>query len=111
MTEERFAQIYDELQRVDCTCEMTTVLSTLPDHELQTVFEVFLDQYGQELAAGALERSDWLCGTFIINGKQSSIYFLWAAVHVMRTQMERRQAGSDLPGVNQLCDREIQNRL
>jgi hypothetical protein len=55
MTEERFAQIYDELQRADCTCEMSAFLSVLPDHELKTVFEVFLDQYGQELAAGALE--------------------------------------------------------
>jgi hypothetical protein len=98
MTEERFAQIYDELQRANCTCDMSAFLSVLPDHELQTVFEVFLDQYGQELAAGALECSDWLCGTLIINGNQSSIYFLWAAVHVMRTEMERRKAASDLPG-------------
>ena len=110
MTEERFAQICDELQRADCTCEMTTALSTLPDHELQTVFEVFMDQYGQELATGALERSDWLCGAFVINGNQSSIYFLWAAVHVMRTEMERRKAGSDLPGVDQLCHRESPER-
>ena len=99
MTEERFAQIYDELQRADCTCEMSALLSTLPDHELQTVLEVFLDQYGQELAAGALERSDWLCGTFIINGNQTSIYFLWAAVHVMRTEMERRKTVNDSSGV------------
>jgi hypothetical protein len=98
MTEERFAEIYDVLERADCTCDMTTVLSTLPDHELQTVFGVFVDQYGQELAAGALERSDGLCGTFIINGNQSSIYFLWAAVRVMKTEMERRDAGGDLPG-------------
>src|ERR1035441_9883255 len=55
MTEGRFAQVYDELQRADCTCEMSAFLSVLPDHELKTVFEVFLDQYGQELAAGALE--------------------------------------------------------
>lgn len=55
MTEERFAQIYDQLQGASCTCDMSACLSVLPDHELQTVFEVFLDQYGQELAAGALE--------------------------------------------------------
>jgi hypothetical protein len=36
----------------------TAFLSGLPDPELQTVFDVFLDQYGQELAAGALECSD-----------------------------------------------------
>jgi hypothetical protein len=76
MTEERFAQLHDELQRADCTCEMSAFLSGLPDHELKTVFEVFLDQYGQELAVGALERSDRLCGTPILNGNQSSIYFL-----------------------------------
>lgn len=98
MTEERFAEIYDELERADCTCDMTTVLSALPDDELQTVYEVFLDQYGQELVAGALQRSDWLCGTFVINGNQSSIYSLWAAVQVMRTEMERREMGGDLPG-------------
>ena len=56
MTEERFAQIYDELQRADCTCEMSACYRRLPDDELQTVLQVFLDQYGQELAAGALER-------------------------------------------------------
>ena len=109
MTAERFAEIYDEFQRAECTCETTTVLSTLPDHELQTVFDVFLDQFGQELAGGALERSDWLCGTFIINGNQSSIYFLWAVVRLMKAEMGRRKAGSDFPGVDQPCDREIQN--
>ena len=77
---------------------MNTMLSALPDHELKTVLEVFFDQYGQELAAGALECSDWLCGTLIINGNQPPIYFLRAAVRVMRAEMERRKAASDPPG-------------
>jgi hypothetical protein len=59
------------------------------------VYEDFLVQYGQELALGALERSEWLCGNLIINANQPSICFLRTALNVMRGEIKGRDGSSN----------------
>lgn len=91
MTDERINCIHDELAAAERPCEMSIVLSSLSDDDLRSVHDDFLDQYGQELAMGALERSDWLYGTFVINANQPSISFVRTALDAVRTKMKDRK--------------------
>lgn len=49
-------------------------------------------QYGQELALGALERSEWVCGALIINANQDSLCFVRTTLDAVRDEMEQRKA-------------------
>lgn len=92
MNDQQLEQVFDELQDANCPCEMLDVLSPLPDDDLQEVYEDFLVQYGQELALGALERSEWVCDNLIINANQPSICFLKTALNEIRREIEKRKA-------------------
>jgi hypothetical protein len=98
MTDEQLEQTFNELLDADCPCEMGDLLSPLSKDDLESIHEHLLDQFGQELCDGALERSDWLCGAFIINANQGPICFLETALGVVRAEIERRKAtaGGDL---------------
>ena len=91
MDEQRLENIFHELLDADCPCEMSDLLSPLSDDDLDSIHENLLDQFGQELCDGALERSDWLCGAFIIAANQGPISFLEAALDVVRNEMEKRR--------------------
>jgi len=92
MDEQRLDQIFDELLEANCPCEMSDLLTPLSHHDLKAVYEDFLIQYSQELALGALERSEWLCGNLIINANQPSICFLRTALDAVLIEMDRRKA-------------------
>ena len=92
VSEERLEQIYDDLQDAGCICEMNAVLSALTKDDLEATYGDFMVQYGQELALGALERSEWVCGTLIINANQASLCFVGTALDAMRDEMEQRKA-------------------
>ena len=92
ISEERLEQIFNNLVEADCICEMSAVLTTLADAELEAVYEDCLEQYGQELALGALERSEWVCGTLIVNANQPSICFSQTALDAVRNEIEQREA-------------------
>jgi hypothetical protein len=72
-------------------CKMSAVLSPLYDDDLQEVYEDIIDQYGQELAFGALERSEWLCGVFMINANQPSICQLRTVLDAIRSEVDKRK--------------------
>ena len=94
--EEQLERIYDDLLDAGCTCEMSAVLTVLTNDHLKATYENFLVRFGQELALGALERSEWLCGTLIINANQPAISFVRTALDAMRDEMElRRASGAD----------------
>ena len=92
MDEQRLDRIFDGLLEANRPCEMSDVLSPLPDDDLQTAYEDFLVQYSQELALGALERSEWFCGNLIINANQPSICFMQTALDAIRGEIEKRKA-------------------
>jgi hypothetical protein len=90
-TEERLDQIFQELMDTDCVCEMSAVLTPLPDCELEAAYTDFLVRYSQELALGALERSEWICENLIIIANQQSICFVRTTLDAMRNELERRK--------------------
>lgn len=92
MTEEQLEIIQDQLAAANCSYEMSDVLSPLSNDQLQDVHEDLLDQYGQELALGALERSEWLCGNLIINANHPSICFTRTALDAVGAEIEERKA-------------------
>jgi hypothetical protein len=92
MTKKQIARLFDELQDADCTCEMSDLLSPLSYDDLQTAHEDLLDQFGHELAMGALEQSGWLCGNLLINANQGSVSFLGMVLDVVRAEMNGRKA-------------------
>lgn len=92
ISEKRLQQIYDDLQDAGCICEMSALLSALTDEDLEATYCDFMMQYGQELALGALERSEWVCGTLIINANQASLCFVRTALDAMRAEIEQRKA-------------------
>ncbi len=92
MTDKQLHTVYSALQDANCPCEMSEVLSPLPDDDLDAVYEDLLVQYGRELALGALERSEWACGNLIVNANQPSICFVRTALEVIRTEIEERKA-------------------
>jgi hypothetical protein len=94
MNDEQLEQIFSELQDANCPSEMSDVLSPHSHDDLNAVYEDFLGQYGQGLAFGALERSEWLCGNLIINANQPSICFLRAVLDVVRRVIYDRQVDS-----------------
>jgi hypothetical protein len=96
MDEQRLEPIFNELLDADCPCEMSDVLSPLSDDDLRAVYEDFFVQYGQELALGALERSEWLCGNLIVNANQPSICFLRTVLDVVRGEIERRKTTANV---------------
>jgi hypothetical protein len=91
MTEQQLENIRNELIAAESLCKMSAVLSPLSEDDLQEVYEDILDEYGEELAFGALERSEWLCGVFIINANQPSICQLRAVLDVIRSKFEKRK--------------------
>ncbi len=91
MNEQKRDQIFDQFLEANCPCEMSDVLSPLPDDDLQAVHEDILDQYGLELAFGALERSAWFCGNLIVNANQEAICFFQTALDVVRSEIGKRQ--------------------
>jgi hypothetical protein len=91
MDEQRLEQVFNELLDANCPCEMSDLLSPLSDDDLQAVYEDFLVQYAQELAVGALERSDWFCGNLVINANQPPICFLRTALDLMRDEIKKRK--------------------
>jgi hypothetical protein len=68
------------------------LLSPLSHDDLEAVYEDILAQYSQELALGALERSEWLCGAFFINANQGPICYLETALDVVGAEMSKRKA-------------------
>lgn len=95
MNEKELEQIFNALQNANCPCEMSDVLSPLSYDELLAVEDDLFDHYGQELALGALERSEWLCGNLIVNANQPSICFLRTALDAIRVEIERRRAAME----------------
>lgn len=96
MTEQRFDEIFDELLDADCVCSMTAVTAALPDDEVQEAYRSFLIEYGQNLALGALEQSEWMCGTLIINANQEDIAFVRMALDALRSEIAERSIDSDM---------------
>jgi hypothetical protein len=92
MDEQELDQIFDQLLEANCVCELNDVLSPLSYDDLEAVYEDFFVQFSQELALGALERSEWLCGNLTINANQASVSFLRTALDVVRGETERRKA-------------------
>jgi len=92
ISEESLEQIFSELLDAGCICGMSAVLTTLTDAELEGVYKDFLVQYGQELALGALERSEWFCNNLVINANQPAVYFFHTALDAIRDEIERRKA-------------------
>jgi hypothetical protein len=97
MNEHELDQIFDQLLEANCPCEMSDLLSPLSNDDLNAVYEDFLVQYSQELALGALERSEWFCGNLIINANQPSICFTRTALDVMRHEIETRKIAAAEP--------------
>jgi len=101
MTDEQLDKLFDALLDANCLCEMSDLLSPLSDDDIHAVHEEFLFQYGQELASGALERSEWTGGNILISANQPPICFLRTALDAVRKLMDGRKGdGGDwhVPG-------------
>jgi hypothetical protein len=92
MTTQQLDEIFDALEDVTCPSEMGIVLLPLSYDDLLAVEDDLFDQYSQELALGALERSEWLCGNLIINANQPSICLTRTALGAIRGEIEARKA-------------------
>ncbi|MGJ5813699.1 hypothetical protein [Paludibaculum fermentans] len=92
MTDEQLDRIFASLQDANCPFEMNVVLSPLSDDDLQATYANLLVQYGQELALGALERSEWPCGNLIVNANQASICFVNTVLDAVRSEIRCRKA-------------------
>jgi hypothetical protein len=90
VSEERIRQIYTQLRHMGCLCRIGDVLTTLTDAELETFYDDFVGLYGEVLALGALERSEWVSQTFTISANQESIHIVRTSLDAMRSEMERR---------------------
>ncbi len=101
-TEERLNQIFQDLLDAACICEMSGLLKSLSTEEIAATYEDFLVHYAHELALGALERSEWLCGNLIINANQPSICFLRTALDGIRSEIDQRNAKIEEPLSNGL---------
>lgn len=95
MNEQQLEGLFNALKEADCSSEMSDVLSPLSEADLDSVHDEFLDQYGLELALGALERSAWRCGNLIINANQPSICFFGTALEAIREKKRERKAGAN----------------
>jgi hypothetical protein len=92
ISEKRLEQIFNSLLDADRIHKMSAVLTPLTNAELEAMYEDCLEQYGMQLALGALERSDWVCGTLVINANSASIEFNRTALDAIRSEGERRKA-------------------
>jgi hypothetical protein len=96
MNERELDRIFDQLLEADCPTEMSDLLTPLSNDDLDAIYEDFLVQYSQELAVGALERSEWLCGNLIINANQPSICFARTVLDLVRGDIEKRKSAAVL---------------
>ena len=95
--EERLDQIFDTLVEADGFDDMGAVLSVLTDDELRDTQESAVFQFGIELAEGACERSEWLCGELVINGNQASICFHRRLLDAVKHETDRRRSDLSEP--------------
>ena len=73
MTDEQMQNLTLALDAAGCVCEMNAMLQSLNNEELDEVFNEYMMCYGIALADGALDTSEWVCNTLVINANQPAI--------------------------------------
>jgi hypothetical protein len=99
VSEKRLDEVFDNLLETHCIHQMSGVLAPLTEDELEAVYNDFIKEFAQELALGALEQSEWMCGNLIINANQNSIRFVGSALDAIRLEIECRGLGLNGSGL------------
>lgn len=88
--EERVDEIRSGLMDAKSIDAIKETLRVLPDHELEAVYQWFLDKYGRDLADGALERFIKFRGVLLIVANQDIICLVRRLLDALRDEIVDR---------------------